>query len=97
MTRDVPDLGRQSTLRKYAEARAGRPLEMTRDRAVHYTCQDNENTEVATQEPEQKFSTFTSSNSTYCKTKNKPIKREMCECKLDTGNEWILMPIRMYK
>ena len=35
---DVQNVGKQTTLRKYAEARAGRPTEMTRDAELFMTC-----------------------------------------------------------
>ena len=39
MKRDAQDVRRHTTLRKNAEARADRPVEVTRDTAVHEKCQ----------------------------------------------------------
>ena len=50
MAKDAHDVGRQTIMRRYAEARAARLPEMTIERAVHDICQNNEDTKVAAQE-----------------------------------------------
>ena len=50
MARDTQDMGRRTILRKYAEARADRPLQMTLDEELFMTCAKTIKKWVATQE-----------------------------------------------
>ena len=99
---DVHNAERWTTLRKYAEAKAGKPPKITWDIELFLTHAKTMRTQRwkhMSEHSKSKFSTVTASDQSVL-IANVVTKRyqktDMCKCKLDTGSDGKLMPIRMY-